>query len=904
MATEETSGRSISRLFDRSSLVRGLVQGGLAAVIVMLLWAGNLFVQFRLGLNDVYYAPSPDSDNIVIVAIDDASLADYGRSPLEWSREVYAELVDVLANAQARVIAFDLLFSEATAADGQLATALNTARSMEARTRIVMPVVGGQLVGDDSNRIVFANVLQPTPILRDSADYLGYTNTIADADGRIRRQPSLVYHGDTVGLSFSMASYAAYLRLPVELVSSAFRLEDKMLILPGEHAVPADTLGIWRQNYFGPPSTGMEHTFQVYSLRDVVNQVVETSVFRNKIVLVGLINATGATDRYPVPSLGRSTMLSGVEIHANAIDSLIQGKYLDQASPELQALLIILLSIGAGVLYAPLRWYWTLLLALVLILTWSITAFAVFITRLTIIDLFYSYLALLLPLGINLGLRMSLEVRLRQRSVFLLENVLKVSKQSLDLAKIGAAIATDALKVLPAEQVAVWLLNPGLDGLKLAYSRPPLETNSDSQLNQLFGQMQTAQRTIMQYDRIAVPIFSQGRLLGAMALRLPPGRRVPDGARRLLEGIADQIAPSVENARLYHEVAQQKSLVDAIINSAPVAVIVLADDLSLRSANPAAAATLGVPVMDYLGKPLNVLLEAAKIADAVHDQIQRQLRSSGAWQADLLHNGIAYDLVATPMSEGGGWVIIMNDVSTLFRLNELKTRMIRMAAHDLKNPLATIMGYAQLIQISEAQQEQQTQEFAGSIVKSAKRMRDIVSDILDLEQLRSNQIQYDSVDLAVLLKETIDHLMPFVKDKLHDLDVELAESLPSFFGDRRQIEQALTNLISNAVKYTPDNGTIRLRLYQEDAHFRIEVADTGYGIPAEAQSKLFTEFYRVRSAATAHIEGTGLGLNLVKSVIEAHDGRIWFESEEGVGTTFFVELPVAATEFQDIGTDD
>ena len=111
-------------------------------------------------------------------------------------------------------------------------------------------------------------------------------------------------------------------------------------------------------------------------------------------------------------------------------------------------------------------------------------------------------------------------------------------------------------------------------------------------------------------------------------------------------------------------------------------------------------------------------------------------------------------------------------------------------------------------------------------------------------------------------------------------------------GNFNQLVQAVSNIVGNAIKYTPEGGRIHVRMFATaEQTIRLEVQDTGYGMPKEALAKLFTDFYRVRTQATAHISGTGLGLSLVKSVVVAHEGKIWVESEEGVGSTFTIELP-------------
>jgi two-component system sensor histidine kinase VicK len=129
--------------------------------------------------------------------------------------------------------------------------------------------------------------------------------------------------------------------------------------------------------------------------------------------------------------------------------------------------------------------------------------------------------------------------------------------------------------------------------------------------------------------------------------------------------------------------------------------------------------------------------------------------------------------------------------------------------------------------------------------------------------------------------------------KKQTLSAQLPESVPPIQANSVHLTQAVINLVNNASKYTPEGGYVSVRLFQSDQqHLRLEVQDTGYGIPEEAQAKLFSEFYRVRTSDTENIPGTGLGLSLVKSVVEGIHGRVWVQSKQGLGSTFFVELPV------------
>ena len=142
------------------------------------------------------------------------------------------------------------------------------------------------------------------------------------------------------------------------------------------------------------------------------------------------------------------------------------------------------------------------------------------------------------------------------------------------------------------------------------------------------------------------------------------------------------------------------------------------------------------------------------------------------------------------------------------------------------------------------------------------------------------------------MREILESQQPDIQKKEQEIATDIQENIPIVTGDASYLRQALSNLISNAVKYTPEKGKITVRLFRLEKQVHFEVIDTGYGIPKDAQEQLFSQFYRVRTTATAGIPGTGLGLSLVKSVVEDHGGTTGFESEEGKGSTFFVHLPL------------
>lgn len=224
------------------------------------------------------------------------------------------------------------------------------------------------------------------------------------------------------------------------------------------------------------------------------------------------------------------------------------------------------------------------------------------------------------------------------------------------------------------------------------------------------------------------------------------------------------------------------------------------------------------------------------------------------------------------------------------QLEQLKTDMIRMAAHDLRNPLNVVSGFAELMIDSGSLQERELNQ-AEHIHLAAVRMQRMVSDILSLERIervQAGSLQvFDLNELAAQVFEA--HQAAAVQHAFHFRPLQLPALVR---GDLPQLREVLTNLITNALKYTPAGKSVEICLSASDGRAVLEVVDTGYGIPEAAQARLFQPFYRARSPETRNIEGTGLGLHLVKNIIERHNGVLRFHSVYGQGSTFGFELPL------------
>lgn len=233
--------------------------------------------------------------------------------------------------------------------------------------------------------------------------------------------------------------------------------------------------------------------------------------------------------------------------------------------------------------------------------------------------------------------------------------------------------------------------------------------------------------------------------------------------------------------------------------------------------------------------------------------------------------------------------------SRLIKLEQLKTDMIRIAAHDLRNPLGSIIGFGQLLVEENERLAEDQLDFLDMILKSAGKMQKIIEDILSLERIEEMQKGTISnrINLGDVIRSSVTDMMIRARAKQQQITLDMGDMPIMISGDEPQIREAADNLISNAIKYTPDSGKINvsLRLINDRAVFEVE--DNGIGIPDAQQSKLFSPFYRAKTQETADIEGTGLGLHLVKNIIERHHGKMRFSSVYGKGSMFGFEIPLA-----------
>lgn len=231
----------------------------------------------------------------------------------------------------------------------------------------------------------------------------------------------------------------------------------------------------------------------------------------------------------------------------------------------------------------------------------------------------------------------------------------------------------------------------------------------------------------------------------------------------------------------------------------------------------------------------------------------------------------------------------------LQRLNRLKSLFLSMAAHDLRTPLTVIRGFAELLLGGLGEKTPPTREYLLMIATQTEWLDRLITDLLSINQIEEGRLALQPVahDLNDLIDGMARGIENLAKTKGLTFQIEQAQASTAVFADPERVKQILYNLLGNAVKYTPPQGVIRLRTWVEDQLAVIEVSDTGRGITREQQSQLFKPYYRTEEARRGRTQGAGMGLYIVKTLVEALHGRIDVRSSPGAGATFTVRLPAA-----------
>lgn len=400
---------------------------------------------------------------------------------------------------------------------------------------------------------------------------------------------------------------------------------------------------------------------------------------------------------------------------------------------------------------------------------------------------------------------------------------------------------------------------------------------------------------------LCVPFIVDGQVFGVLTLEHPEPGHFLEADRRLAEAVANQAGAAMRNAQLFDQTQAQQKQIEAVLNSTVEALFTVEMDGTIGLINRAAEEVLGLRSEAANGMTLDSLTPYSTVlADIV--STLRDRNSMGGAQTFEINDPVnkrdfvvSVSAVSVGQNNQMGFVISLHDVSSLKDLTRLKTHLLHMASHDLKNPLGVLLGYLDMMREDTANGVAPDPIFVDGMFRAVERMEALIQTLLSQERIEAQgSVPRQRIDPGELLYEAIGDMRASANAKAQSLVLEISEGMPQISADPVELREALSNLVSNAIKYTPELGQITIRMSSEDSRVYFSVIDNGLGIPADQQNEIFNKYFRAKTAATAEIEGTGLGLSLVKTVVEAHGGKVWFQSEEGLGSTFGFWLPILA----------
>jgi two-component system phosphate regulon sensor histidine kinase PhoR len=241
----------------------------------------------------------------------------------------------------------------------------------------------------------------------------------------------------------------------------------------------------------------------------------------------------------------------------------------------------------------------------------------------------------------------------------------------------------------------------------------------------------------------------------------------------------------------------------------------------------------------------------------------------------------------------GGAVAVFHDITDLKRIEEMRKDFVANVSHELRTPLTSIKGYAETLCDEGMEDVPKAESFAQIILKHANRLSTLLQDLLSLTRLESESapILRNEFDLRKVVDGAVLVVKPSAETKNLNIQTEAVPEKTMVWADRDQIGQALINLLDNAVKYTPERGSITVSVKDAGNEVHVTVADTGIGIPREHLNRIFERFYRVDKNRSRELGGTGLGLSIVKHIVQSHGGRVWVQTELEGGSAFSFSLP-------------
>ena len=410
-----------------------------------------------------------------------------------------------------------------------------------------------------------------------------------------------------------------------------------------------------------------------------------------------------------------------------------------------------------------------------------------------------------------------------------------------------------------------------------------------------------------------------------------PIRQVTGAARAIGRGEFDQEIPVTGSSEVgilaeefnsmrwnlksaVEKLTEEEKKMTAIVNSIAEGLILVDSNNRVLHINPAAERLLNLNA-DSIDKDITEVIQNDELIHIFEEDQRQILQHKPTDQVPSRDEGInlisevtlaryneklVLRIIASPfLNENGlilGTVYLFDDITREKEIDQMKSDFISLVSHELRTPLTSIIGFVSFILDGKAGTINDRQRNSlARVQRQSKRLAALINDLLDISRIESGRIQMDQQPISLLdiATQRLEEIRPQADEKSIQLDLTAPESVPEVLGDEARMGQVFTNLIGNAIKFTPDNGEVSVKVEADGNLLHVEVIDTGPGIPPEERQKIFDKFYQLSDISTRQQGGSGLGLSITKSIVEAHGGKLWIDDgNQGKGSNFQFVLPL------------
>ena len=358
-------------------------------------------------------------------------------------------------------------------------------------------------------------------------------------------------------------------------------------------------------------------------------------------------------------------------------------------------------------------------------------------------------------------------------------------------------------------------------------------------------------------------------------------------ARRVGDWLRREVKRTTASLQKRAQISEaERARLEAVFNNIQDCVMILDQENQIIFINPAMCRTFGLDENAVTGKPV---LEVISHPD-MHSLLSRTDNSDPLQYHEVsFADGRVGNAQLTEIMDVGR-ALTMQDITYLKEMDRMRSEFVHTVSHDLRSPLTSVIGYTELVERAGTLNDLQ-RDFLKRIQGSVQQITSLINDLLDIGSIEAGfDTRREFVQLEGILRYTLDMLQGQIKSKRLTVKTNIGPSLPALRANPIRLRQVMDNVVGNAIKYSYPDGEIDISIHAEGEQLILQVTDAGPGIPVADQPRIFDKFYR--GSNISEVEGSGLGLAIVKTIVESHQGRIWVESVEGKGSSFFIVLPI------------